>query len=51
MEDLEASVENLVADRGQGENEIQQLQSEIRKALSQLSQDLGVLGGLDADSD
>jgi uncharacterized protein Yka (UPF0111/DUF47 family) len=51
MEDLEASVENLVADRGQGENEIQQLQSEIRKSLSQLSQDLAVLGGLNADSD
>jgi phosphoglycolate phosphatase-like HAD superfamily hydrolase len=52
LDDLEAAIENLNANRGQGEDEVKIHQSEIKQSLAQLSQNLGVLGSnIDADSD
>lgn len=51
LDDLEASVATRLADRGQGEMDLREHQAQIRKSLEQLSRDLDVLGGRDADSD
>jgi hypothetical protein len=50
LDDLEAALADLNANRDQGDDEIKELQSNIRGSLAQLSEDLGVLGGIDAES-
>ncbi len=51
LDELEASVANRMAHRGQGAKDIEEHQARIREALSQLSRDLGVIGGANANAD
>ncbi|MFC1900367.1 hypothetical protein ACFLYN_02120, partial [Chloroflexota bacterium] len=51
LAELEASIESRIELRGQGAKDIQEHQSRIGEALSQLSQNLGIIGEANANSD